>query len=385
MLNVLRPVIGRHQTTFALNACPSANDAVVKRLQKRSLAVLLAVNNASGPNQCTLTQIVQAYGRPNSSATITGTLANPKEVLLFYDDGPELSGPVHPISPPQAPATIVPITFATLPQPSCAGTTILTVVAHQDDDLLFMNPDHLREARNGDCLRTVYLTAGDAGSGSSYWLGREKGAEAAYDAMASHGPSLWIERYVKINAHEYIRMASPRGNARLTLVFVRLPDGGVTGDGFSRTRFQSLARLESGAIPAMTSVDRQSSYAKDDLANLLVNLMLYYKPGQIDTQTPVNESDVHPDHSDHMAAGRFTEAAYSIYSQGEPSRDIPVQFYTGYPVDQLPRNVTGQDLADKSAAYYAYAVHDNRVCQMEVNCTSSPYSQWLEREYTYTP
>jgi hypothetical protein len=86
-----------------------------------------------------------------------------------------------------------------------------------------------------------------------------------------------------------------------------------------------------------------------------------------------------------MAAGRFTEAAYSIYSQGEPSRDIPVQFYTGYPVDQLPRNVTGQDLADKSAAYYAYAVHDNRVCQMEVNCTSSPYSQWLEREYTYTP
>ncbi|HSX06779.1 MAG TPA: PIG-L family deacetylase [Candidatus Saccharimonadia bacterium] len=382
MLNVLHPTFNREQRTFALNACPSANDVVAQKLQKQSIAILLVINNSPGPRQCTLAQIVQAYGRPNSSMTLTGSLLDPKEVLMFYDNGPGLSGPLKPVSPPQAPATVVPITLDSLASPVCTGKAVLSFVAHQDDDLLFMNPDHLQVLRGGGCLRTVYLTAGDDGWGSTYWLAREKGAEAAYDTMAGHGSSLWIERYILVNGHEYIRMASPRGKPGISLIFVRLPDGNMSGDGFLKTHHQSLAQLESGAIGKMTSVDGQSSYTKDELANLLVRLMQYYHPSEIDTQTPPNEITVHLDHSDHVTTGQFVTAAYAAYAHSA----VPLVYYTGYPISQQPQNVSDQDLAGKSAAFYAYALHDNQVvCKNEVSCTISPYAQWLGREYTYPP
>lgn len=380
MLNVLHPTFRRHRRTFALNTCPSTADAVVKKLQKQSVAVLLDINNSPGIHQCTLAQIVHAYGRPNSSTTISGSLMDPKEVLLFYDNGPELSGPLRPISPPQAPATVVPITLATLPSPICTGRTILSFAAHEDDDLLFMNPDLLHDLQSGGCLRTVYLTAGDAGLSSRYWLGREKGEEAAYDSMAGRGSSLWLERYVEVNSHEYIKMASPRGNPYITLIFIELPDGNVPGNGFLRTHYESLAELDDGTISKMQAVNGQSSYTKDDLTSLLVSLMNYYHPNQVDAQTPVNMSAAHIDHSDHMAAGQFSEAAFAQYGQ-----DIPITYYTGYPIDQLPANISGQDLVDKSAAFYAYAVHDSLICKNPAQCAGGPYPGWLGREYTYMP
>ena len=381
MLNVLHPTLGNKRLTFTLNACPSTDDAVVKQLQKHSIAVLVHVNSTAGNKQCTLAQIVQAYGRPNASNTISGSLTAPREVLLFYDNGPQLSGPVKPISPPQAPATVVPITLSTLPAPACAGKTILSFVAHEDDDLLFMNPDHLHKLRSGACLRTVYLTAGDDGLRSSYWLGREKGAEAAYDSMVGHGASLWLERYVSVNKHEYIKMASPRGNPNITLIFVHVADGNAPGNGFLRTHYESLEKLANGSLATMHTVDGQSSYSKSDLTNLLAQLMQFYRPDEIDTQTLINASAVSQDHSDHRTAGQFTAAAYAQYAQA-----VPLKYYTGYPISLLSQNVSGQDLTDKTAAFYAYVPHDTQVCLNPADCASSgPYASWLMRQYVYTP
>src|SRR5262245_7566617 len=54
----------------------------------------------------------------------------------------------------------------------CA-TSAMAFVAHEDDDLLFLSPDILHAIQAGDtCVRTVYLTAGDAGNDESYWSGR---------------------------------------------------------------------------------------------------------------------------------------------------------------------------------------------------------------------
>jgi hypothetical protein len=384
MLTALRPVLNPKEPTFALNSCPSVNDTTTQQLQKRSLAVLLYINNNRGPRQCTLAQIVLAYGRPNASETITGTLADPRAVVLFYDAGLNLSGPINPISPPQAPATVVPTSLSSLPQPACSGQTVLSVVAHEDDDLLFMNPDHLTDIQNGDCMRTIYLTAGDAGLSSQYWLGREQGAEAAYDTMADLGHPVWIERTVSINSHEYVRMDSPRGDPNITLVFVRLPDGNLKGNGFWTTHYESLYRLETGAITTMTSVDGQSTYTKQDVLDMLTSLMLYYQPDQIDAQTPVNQSTTQPDHSDHLASGTYALAAYKQYAQGDPLRNIPVTFYTGYPIQQKPQNISGQILAEKSAAFFAYAMYDSHVCNSIATCANNTYGQYLEREYTYT-
>jgi LmbE family N-acetylglucosaminyl deacetylase len=381
MLKVLRPTLSNKRPTFVLDSCPSVNDDVVKQLQKRSIAVLVNIDNKQGDHQCTLAQIVAAYGRPNASATLTGSLANPRQVLLFYDNGPQLSGPIKPISPPQAPATVVPTTLSTLPAPTCTGKTSLSFVAHEDDDLLFMNPDHLHVLHSGGCLRTVYLTAGDDGLRSTYWLGREKGAEAAYDSMVGRGPSLWLERYILVSGHEYIKMASPRGNSNVTLIFVNLPDGNVSGSGFLRTHYQSLAKLASGAIATMDTVDGQSHYSKNDLTNLLVRLMQLYHPDEIDTQTPINASTTAQEHSDHMTTGQFAGAAYVLYGQKGS-----LKYYTGYPIALLSQNVSGQDFTDKNAAFYAYVPHDVQTCINPADCSpTGPYATWMTRQYTYTP
>ena len=61
---------------------------------------------------------------------------------------------------------------------------VMYIVAHQDDDLLFQSPGLLEDIAAGDCVRTVFVTAGDAGLGTSYWHAREEGSRAAYAEMA---------------------------------------------------------------------------------------------------------------------------------------------------------------------------------------------------------
>src|SRR5258705_4526894 len=45
-------------------------------------------------------------------------------------------------------------------------------VAHEDDSLLFQSPALLRDIQSGHCVQSVFLTAGDAGEGQSYWGAR---------------------------------------------------------------------------------------------------------------------------------------------------------------------------------------------------------------------
>src|SRR4051794_9535498 len=58
--------------------------------------------------------------------------------------------------------------------PGCSRTS-LNIVAHEDDDLLFMNPDIQNDLAAGSCMTTVFLTAGDGGYGTAYWHERELG------------------------------------------------------------------------------------------------------------------------------------------------------------------------------------------------------------------
>src|SRR6266545_5005977 len=73
----------------------------------------------------------------------------------------------------------------------CASREV-RIVAHQDDELLFMNPDLLESLRAGHCVRTVYLTAGDAGKGMAYAMTRDLGMRAVYAEMAV-AADVWTE------------------------------------------------------------------------------------------------------------------------------------------------------------------------------------------------
>ncbi len=351
-------------------------------LHKSSFAYLISLDGSlTDFPHCSLSQVTAHYGRPSATQLIAGTLSHPKEVLLFYDYGSHKS--THP-TPSRAPTAtaLIPISTDELLGTNCRNPTIMNIVAHQDDDLLFLSPDLLHDIHVGHCVRTVFLTAGDSGYDRFYWLNRQRGSEAAYDAMLGH-KSKWIQRTVRLADNNYVTIDSPDDNSTISLIFFNLPDGGLHGEGFPASYKESLVKLQAGAMPQIHTVDGQSVYTAEQLTAALSNLMDIYQPAEIHTQADV-PSNKYPDHSDHSAAGKLAEMAGQQYSQQQfaGAIAIPVKRYIGYPIHGYERNVSGIDLQEKESAFLAYAQYDGGVCHSLLQCAATPtYGAYISRQY----
>ena len=353
------------------------SDAWQINLKTHSFIYLLSLDKGvTDYPQCTVAQITGTYGHPNASTLIAGTNEHPQELLLYYDGGITKGKPVPKSS------TIFPTSPKISVPPVCANNdTVMNIVAHQDDDLLFMNPDLLHEITTGDCIRTVYVTAGDSGQNSVYWLGREQGSQAAYDSLAGLPlTTIWTQKTVKLNTGEYVTVVSPETDKKISLIFMRLADGNLTGNGFKSSGYESLAQLHSGQISVINSVDGQSSYTSLQLTTALTQLMNLYNPTILHTQAPRDYGTIYHDHSDHITVGKYVTTAFANYSNEAAT---PISYYIGYPIRQAPANVTGADLAAKLNAFLAYAKYDGGVCQTAAICArTATYNAYLSRQYT---
>jgi len=376
------------QNIMPIGDCGAGDSAFSDRAWKKDLkttsfAYILTINgNIGGVPNCSLNKAAALFGKPSSSLLISGTYSHPNELLLFYDRG------IYHTKSTKLPAqsTILPIDIADEPYTSCKSPTIMNVVAHQDDDLLFINPDVSSDINAGRCVRTVYLTAGDAGSGQFYWLSREDGAEAAYGTMLGDSNIKWVKHVDKISDTEYIEIAHPMNNSKISLVFILLPDGNLKGEGFRGDGYESLAKLWNNQINTISSVDRQSNYSKDQLISVLELLMETYKPSTIRTQSTFSAGQ-YPDHSDHGSVSRFTVAARDKYEANQLQflLNIPVIHYKGYPVHGLPKNLSGQVLDNKIMTFLSYGKKDGATCDTKQKCfsKSSVYGEYLSRQYTW--
>jgi LmbE family N-acetylglucosaminyl deacetylase len=263
-----------------------------------------------------------------------------------------------------------------------AGCSV-QVVAHEDDDLLFMNPDVQRDVRAGGCVRTVYLTAGDAGMDEAYWRGRETGVKAAYATMAGV-KNTWANTELAAGGRKV--GASTLSSSGVTLVFLRLPDG-FYGDGSPRYGQQSLQKLWEGTQERITPADKSAAYTRAELIAVVRALL--------DGATRVRIQDFRgntgpvgapaDDHHDHRAAAYFGYAAF---------RQLPVRppltSYRAYSTSEFPVNVEGADLELKKKAFYAYTAFDELVgCKDDKTCAAdptmggqpSPYQPWISRQH----
>jgi LmbE family N-acetylglucosaminyl deacetylase len=373
-------------TVMPLQDCTTPRDVLSSQawqpsLQNHRFAYLLSLDKPlTDYPQCSFEQVIAFYGRPNTSVVVAGNLNNPKELLLFYDQGAHNAQSQTPTS--QVASIIKPLDLVDVPRKTCAQPATMNIVAHQDDDLLFMSPDLIHDIKLGHCVRTVYVTAGDAGGGRFYWLGRQQGSEAAYSQMI-HNKEVWVEQVVKIANNQFITIASPKGNNNISLIFMHLPDGNLHGQGFHGNRGRSLANLESGAIAQLEAVDSQSIYAHGPLVDALATLIRAYQPTEIHTHAEYSNSPF-PDHSDHSAVGRLARQAYEEYNKKLPEghATIPLKKYMGYPTHGLPDNVFGVDLIDKQAAFFEYAKFDGGVCPSVEECRqTATYWAYLHRQY----
>ncbi|WP_423919431.1 DUF7402 domain-containing protein [Frigoribacterium sp. 2-23] len=256
---------------------------------------------------------------------------------------------------------------------ACAAGTSLNVLAHQDDDLLFESKNLVSDLTAGKCVTTVYVTAGDAGRGTTYWKSREQGAQAAYAKMLGVTNS-WTTSTTKLNGKS-IGKAQLKANTGVNLIFLRLPDGGLDGNGFAATGHTSLPQLYQGVISSISTVDGLSSYTLATLKSQLLSIMTTLKPTAINTldyKGPIDDGD----HPDHHTVGYIVQTVQAGYT-------TPHTFagYMGYPIAALPSNLTSAQIAAKSSAFYAYAAKDNQTCGSDAACYGHPEADWMSREY----
>lgn len=254
------------------------------------------------------------------------------------------------------------------------GINTMYIVAHPDDSLLFQSPSLFQSIRGGHNCLTVHLTAGDNGMDVNYWVGREAGIRAAYAHMAG-ATDRWTETAMIVEGHR-VTLNTLDANPGVMVAFMRLPDGShPSGRGTRRYRFHSLMKLWLGSQRAISSVDGSASYGRWDLIGALVELMRTFQPQLVAVQD-YDETFGCGDHMDHYAAANFARAAHLRYSS-------PHNFvgYKGYGTSSLAANVSGEPLAAKQAIFYTYGRFDPLACSSAIECSATPYEQWLQREY----
>ncbi len=306
------------------------------------------------------------------------------------------------------------------------------VVAHQDDDLLFMNPDVQDTINAGYPITTMYLTAGEAnfigtqdtpsslpqlgecgpdGSGSGlrrqdYAACRAEGAREAWAHMANDPNGVWDRAAVTYSDGSGWSRAVEQDTLEgrgISLIFVNLPDwadcnadildpaanppDGEPQDGnyldcsAGDPRQASLWHLWYDGqtrwtiTPSGGMVPYQQSYTHDDLVKLLQHALIGATVIRCQDEMPDNRYEVNPawlnDHSDHVVAARVTQQVQA----GMPVTQLVT--YRNYNTQDSQVNLDAGTRTAKTDTFDTYYAK----WDANVNVNDSGYVNWPQREY----
>lgn len=299
---------------------------------------------------------------------------------------PSSSATSHAVPPPLPTPSPTPTDPAYLP---CETKTTMSVMAHYDDDLLFANPALLQAVQADDCVRTVFLTASDAGQGTEYYRNREIGILRAYDVMRG-ADGLWNEKKITLDTGVDLNVFTPGDGDNISVAFMRLPDGGLTrgvdgaltSTGFSSTGDSTLPWLLDGTRTSIQKVDTGVSVTLEQIRASVAEIMRAYSPTDVYTHVPGQSRWSADDHPDHSAVGTIVREAAAIGGV------TPAQMHyaVGYSTGTMDQNVAGELLEKKVAAFSAYAQMDSvSSCDSLETCLAlKTFGQSLTRQYLLT-
>ncbi len=163
----------------------------------------------------------------------------------------------------------------------------LAIVAHSDDDLVYLQPDQLERARRGGAT-IVYVTDGRADADR-----RHTGIMLAYSAAT--GFDGWQCGWFSIAGQfaEHCRLS----DAHLSLVFLGYPEGDPAGSDPI-----SISQLWDGRLDVAISIgDLTSAYTRADVLAVLTEIVELTQPQTVRT---LDLAGVHGiDHADHAIVG----------------------------------------------------------------------------------
>jgi LmbE family N-acetylglucosaminyl deacetylase len=244
----------------------------------------------------------------------------------------------------------------------------LVVVAHQDDDLLFMQPDVLDAVRGGAGITSVYVTAGNGTKGTDRADRRYEGLMEAYGAATN--ATEWSCGFIELvdRTAQHCRLA----DRNVTLVFLGYPDGGKEGelDG-------SLLSLWEGTTQTVETVaERTARYDRAGLIDVVAQIVRETQPLRVRT---LEVAATHGrDHSDHMLVGALTVLALSR-ANSHPE----LISYRGYATASEPPNKHDAIFDDTVAILgrYEACAADCGSCGDTCTTIDQTHITWLRRRY----
>jgi LmbE family N-acetylglucosaminyl deacetylase len=246
----------------------------------------------------------------------------------------------------------------------------MTIMAHSDDDLLFVNPDLQPAIASGLPVRGVVLTC-DEFNGTDDLTPEElaaqlrEGTRLAYASLAGDGVANdWnidtidvAERTIEVNT----LVAAPQ----IQLYWLNLPDGG--DDRYPDallTLWQTPNDSTETILVTDSPVTEKQVYDAERLYLVLVGLLDLFQPTIIRVQDPAPDrrldAQLPPpgEHSDHVATASFAQLAVRTYEGPTATGLALLTRYRCYNTQFSPENVPSTLLDPKTTAYHKYNTLD---------------------------
>ena len=244
----------------------------------------------------------------------------------------------------------------------------LFVIAHFDDDMIFMQPELVDALRSGS-VTTVYVTSGDPKYGDARAERNFGAARIAYTSVL--GSSNFDCGYLLLDG-------SPIHHCRWTdrpvsLIGLDVPDGGRDGE----YAISPLHLVEQSvtSVPILGPVGGTAT--QDSIIDLLAAVITETKPAEIHAlDLAANHGR---DHSSHLFSSSFAFwGAARIGYQGM------IHWHRGYNVDLEPATLGAADYeaAKTMLGYFEACYFDCARCGSSCTTLNAAHDTWLWRQYS---
>jgi LmbE family N-acetylglucosaminyl deacetylase len=262
---------------------------------------------------------------------------------------------------------------------------VLNVVAHHDDDLLFLSPDLMADIRDGHTVRTVFLVASDYHTFPTYMEARELGVRSAYAAAANLDVNDW--RSYAYGAGNLGADLWTLGD-KVSIVEIRMPDNSTA----PLSRLWNCYKFNQSITGRPLDNSGAQTTDRTKLIDFLRAVIADFQPEIIRTTDPSADQQLQNTpslnlenlyfHRDHVAAARFL---WTALLDVDP---VPqVVFYRDYTIRDEAGNLSQADEQFKRDIFREFAFHDVDICPNPPNnCPPSGgfYDDLMFKQYEAT-
>lgn len=274
------------------------------------------------------------------------------------------------------------------------------ITGDSDDWQLFMSDNMITNLDVGYKSVIITLTAGDEGNGATtfngsaipFYLAKERGSVysskfvadlnnrhvPAFPALTYPVPSVTTTNINGKSIAKYI-YGNPLGVGATVNYFLRLPDGGASGDGFPATGNKSLKKLKLGTIPNITSVDGTTTYTWNELLTTIYSIINTERA--TDPQVWINCANLSTvtnpnDYPDHFYSSTAAQEAVST------SLWVGIHEYIMDHSANLSDNLNNEPYQYSTGVFNVY--NWNLINNKYPSQFNSTVRAWLPKEYIFT-